>query len=323
MEKPCCTPEFRSFRDYYEFMCETTDAIGQNLTDPRRRYRISPVTTISSGYDSAAISVFAKRLGCRRAWSLTSAITMFFFKNDSGRAAGQVLGLDVKEVQRKRSRFRDEELIWAGNGFSESIALTLFDYDDDLTFLFTGNHAGILWNKARHHAAYLHRSDVAGSGLTEYRLHKGIIQCPLAFSGISRAQQVEDISFLDEMRPWTLQRKRYNRPIARRILEEAGVPRHTFGMKKAAVSPWVVFWATDKAKSRELAEFLRKNGFRVVFTWGPFQGFVDSVKMASHAIGSKFLKFSPIRGNYYHYPQNGHLLWALEHLGQQYRTGSR
>jgi hypothetical protein len=75
------------------------------------------------------------------------------------------------------------------------------------------------------------RLDVAGHGLAELRLVVGFIQLPVPFIGARRKADIIRITESAEMDPWRL-RNDYDRPIARRLAEEAGVPRHMFGQSK-------------------------------------------------------------------------------------------
>jgi hypothetical protein len=79
--------------------------------------------------------------------------------------------------------------------------------------------------------ATMRRLDVGGHGLGEARLTAGFIHLPLPFIGARRKEDIVTITESPEMDPWRL-RNTYDRPIARRISEEAGVPRHIFGQLK-------------------------------------------------------------------------------------------
>ena len=67
----------------------------------------------------------------------------------------------------------------------------------------------------------------------ELRLNLGFIQLPLPFMGARRKAEVIAITESEEMRPWRINTA-YDRPIPRRIAEEAGIPRHAFGQSKYA-----------------------------------------------------------------------------------------
>ena len=100
--------------------------------------------------------------------------------------------------------------------------------------LITGFFGGQIWSVNPHDTTPLARTDFSGLTLSEFRLGAGFINCdPAAWAG----RQIEDvvrISRSEEMRPWVgdVSPPAYRRPIPRRIAEEAGVPRESFGRRK-------------------------------------------------------------------------------------------
>ena len=83
------------------------------------------------------------------------------------------------------------------------------------------------------HTAFLRR-DTSGTDVGEYRLVAGFIQCALPFIGGRQLGEILQISHHPELKPWDIGGP-YSRPICRRIVEDAGVPRDTFGMYKRAL----------------------------------------------------------------------------------------
>jgi hypothetical protein len=79
------------------------------------------------------------------------------------------------------------------------------------------------------------RGDPSGSALGEYRLWVGFLHCPLPFWGVRQIADVHAITRSPEMAPWDVPGN-YSRPICRRIVECAGVPRELFGQQKRAAS---------------------------------------------------------------------------------------
>lgn len=67
--------------------------------------------------------------------------------------------------------------------------------------------------------------------MAEWRLVVGVIHLPLPYIGARRRAEIVEITESAEMDPWRLGTA-YDRPIARRIAEEAGVPRQLFGQSK-------------------------------------------------------------------------------------------
>jgi hypothetical protein len=98
-------------------------------------------------------------------------------------------------------------------------------------------------------------------GLTEFRLASGFIQGAVVFIGARKRDDIFRITSSDEMKGWHVP-GRYNRPIPRRIGEEAGIPREAFGQRKMATvvenpSPHIPF--SPELRKRYEA-FLISNG---------------------------------------------------------------
>ena len=55
--KPCVSPRIHDFEAYRTFLVHTATMLGRNLSDARRKFAITPLTGISRGYDSPAVSV--------------------------------------------------------------------------------------------------------------------------------------------------------------------------------------------------------------------------------------------------------------------------
>ena len=81
----------------------------------------------------------------------------------------------------------------------------------------------------------IRRGDLGGHGMGELRLALGFVQLPLPFMGARQKADIVRITESSEMDPWRLGNA-YDRPIPRRIAEEAGVPRHLFGQSKDGLS---------------------------------------------------------------------------------------
>ena len=106
----------------------------------------------------------------------------------------------------------------------------------DGTVLLTGFTGDAVWGKkvADEHG-HLLRTDASGLCLTEYRLHTGSIHCPVPFWGARQASEISAIGRSKDLEQWDVGGKDA-RPICRRIVEEAGVPRAWFGHGKRGVS---------------------------------------------------------------------------------------
>jgi len=222
---------FADFADYKRFLDATVTAIAANATDPRRKVRYAPVVTISTGYDSPATAVLARAVGCAEAVTFRrSRAKADGDRDDCGAGIGAILGLRVAVYDRldylTQTGFPEAE-----GGISEFLSLAPAL---DRRLLFTGFN-GTIWERCRKPDVVLRRTVDSGNNLGELRLRKGFVHVAVPYLGCASYPSIYRISNSEEMRPWMLG-CRYDKPIPRRIAEEAGVPREMFGMEKKAAA---------------------------------------------------------------------------------------
>ena len=250
---------FSSFEDYREFLWTTADRLAANANSGHRSIPLDLLTTISSGYDSPAAAVVARRMGCRKAVTLSGARSLFP-RQDSGAKIAESLNLRCKAYSRAKRGSEDEIYFWAALGHPQDEHFANFDYPDGVTILFTGQFGGNIWAIDSHFRSPFERSDWSGLGFTEYRLKKGLIHCPVPFWGSDQFDSILRISRSPEMKPWVLGGE-YDRPIPRRLVEDAGVPRHLFGVRKSATQYDDQFlWPRNRQLSEDLKTYLRRKG---------------------------------------------------------------
>jgi len=276
--KPVTAPPFGSFGEYRDFLFRTADRFADNSASPGRRHRIEPLVALSRGYDSSLAAVIAKRGGCTRAATVEQARRRpgaVWARSDSGAVAAAALGLHCDRHDREQRDYPYEDAVWACLGNAGDLNLTLFDYPEPLCLLYSGFHGDKVWDRARHDMSDpLARVDTSGSRFSECRLSLGVFTCSPAFWGIQRAQQVQDIGFSEEMAPWTL-RSGYDRPIPRRIVEEAGVPRAAFGVRKRASGfPQRMVAPVSRGLRDDFTEFLGSLGRDAMPGWKASLSFV-------------------------------------------------
>jgi hypothetical protein len=238
-------PPPHNYRDYVSFLEGTLQRVFANAGDAQRRWTYRPVTMLSQGYDTAAISSLASRAGCREAVSFRRSNSAHGYVDDSGSVIAPYLGLSVTEYERtdyeKLPEHRDDEFYiepWGGDR-----PLALMEKQLAGSLLLSGRFCDNLWARgggARRGLPGLNglpllqdpaAHSLAGVALGEFRLKTGFIHFPLACSGGLHAPVIHAITDSKAMRPWSVGGS-YDRPIARRIAEEAGVPRHLFGQIK-------------------------------------------------------------------------------------------
>ena len=78
-------------------------------------------------------------------------------------------------------------------------------------------------------------SGLGGLSLTEFRLQSGFIHCPIAYLGVQAIDKIRKIGCMDDMQAWATPGQ-YDRPVPRRIVEQAGLQRGSFALRKTAVN---------------------------------------------------------------------------------------
>jgi len=105
--------------------------------------------------------------------------------------------------------------------------------------LLTGYAGGSLWNPNRRlRPLDLARSDTSGLSLAEFRLWCGALHVPVPTLGYHLALQILALAERPEMAPWRVEGY-YDKPVARRILVEAGVPEGALARESRAAT---VLW---------------------------------------------------------------------------------
>lgn len=227
-----------AFRSYDEYLSRLTAALGSALANAAPG--MEPLVTISSGYDSAAVAALSVPFGCRRAVTVAEGkpVPRSDSLSDSGAVVGRMLGLQVESFERLAYLRRDDlvEAEFLATGFSGE-EVVLVDMAETLagTVLLSGFFGDGMWWMNRPRRATLWRSDQSGSSLGEWRLRVGFVHVPLPCFGGRHYRSTQAISRLPEMKPWMLGRA-YDKPIPRRILEGAGIPRGAFADTKRAAS---------------------------------------------------------------------------------------
>jgi hypothetical protein len=129
--------------------------------------------------------------------------------------------------------------------------------------MLTGFHGDKIWGKSPYSRDSLlphpeiKRGDPSGLTMTEFRLSAGFINCPVPFWGARRIHEVVAISRHPSMKPWDVPGY-YSRPICRRIVETAGVPREVFGIAKRAGS--VTERVLTEASKRDYLAWCARHG---------------------------------------------------------------
>lgn len=262
------TPPFNSFDDYYNYLLTSASLLASNATSKQRAYPVEILTTISTGYDSPTAAIVARHAGCRKALTLTRARSIFT-RSDSGAKIARQLNLECEEYESPKSTSPETEpYFWAVRGEPADANLSVFKFPETPSMLFTGYNGDVVWGTHFKQKHLIARKGLTGLGLCEYRLKKAFFHCPVPFWGITRAKELQTLSKSRELKPWSVGGD-YDRPICRRIIEEAGVPREWFGLQKKATtfSPVAERRPINKLSRRRFELFIKERGLPLTPQW--------------------------------------------------------
>lgn len=233
-------PEPRDYEHYRSLLDAAVRRTFANAADNNRTCRFRPIAAVSRGYDSVAAAAVASQAGCREALTYRQSNSIRGWIDDDGGSICEALGLAVETAD--RSAFHalppDRQAEWflspVSNGEN---ALGACEYLLEGRVLVTGRRGETTWGTGRQTRGSRlgNRGNVimTGPDSIEQRLRCGYVQLHVPMIAARHGQALHRINSATEMDAWTAEGAAYQRPAARRIAEEAGVPREAFGMEKA------------------------------------------------------------------------------------------
>ena len=255
-----------SYGQYHQMLKDTLIHIKDNYESTARKIPISPFTTLSTGYDSTAVSCLARDIGVKKCFTTKKSslnFPNFFFKNsiDDGTPIAEQLNLDIFYLSFPTpDNMSEDELFFLAMPFSkfsgkilnETVFYSMAQFIEDnckAAVVFCGYHGDKVWDiylTKRFLNDQIRRGDTSGLNLSEIRLKSGFINVPVPFISARNVKDINKISNSAEMKQWKLNNS-YDRPIPRRIAEDSGVSRDSFGMKKKFVAMY-----NEYPKNKEL-----------------------------------------------------------------------
>jgi len=230
--------QFASFADYKRRLTEATASLLANAAG------YPPLISLSAGYDSAAVAAVAAAVGCHEAVGFLTArrSPRDGSVDDSGAVVAAALGMGFEAFDRlaysgEHSK-PEAEFLATGQAGEEIIFSGLAQKLRRRTLL-NGYWAGTQWAMShRDDWRHIWPSTSAGASITEFRLRNDFFFVPLPCFAAVGKPDAPSLLDLPEMEPYRVG-GHYDRPIPRRLAEEAGVKRGTFGVTKHAAN--VVF----------------------------------------------------------------------------------
>jgi hypothetical protein len=179
--------------------------------------------------------VLAKKAGCKEALTFRDARPTPEYPDgppDSGESIAAHLGMDVTCFDRRS--YQDVPAYTEAENEGFPLVFAALAPKLPRRLLLTGFH-GAVWSRVSMIvSADMQSADYSGSSLTEFRLRVGFLHLAVPFLGCTSLPSIHRISTSPEMRPWSTMTG-YDKPIARRLVEEAGIPCESFAVAKRAV----------------------------------------------------------------------------------------
>jgi hypothetical protein len=279
VDKPM-PPRFHNYAQYRAYLADCAAGLTKNARDPSRTRPMAVASTQSRGYDTTAVNAVFSQFGIDQTFTVTRSKGRGAYVerdhasegDDDGTEIASLLGIPVVQINRRAFEGigeSDEHILHASqHGNQDANLLEAFHQISRPSLLLTGVF-GEVWATRRFYCGQegqyitpaLSKFDLGGHGLGEVRLEYGFVDVPFPYLGARRRRDIYDITHSPEMVPWRLDND-YDRPIARRMAEDAGVPRQWFGQLKMAsvvetAQPQVPW---NAALRREFYEFMVQEG---------------------------------------------------------------
>jgi len=319
----------QSFEQYQQHLKHSLHTIRQNSENKARRKPLLAYSTISRGYDSTATTVLTRDLGITKAFTSrrsSSGIHPWLSPNaaiDDGSQIAKALGIDVGFLDYVPEDIDEDETLFICPSPAEP-ELAFYHACREIrsntqpSLLFTGYHGDKLWSRSpgeKYLDSAIIRGDTSGLNLSEVRLESGFINVPVPFMYASQIASLNRISNAPEMMPWSI-KGNYDRPIPRRMAEEAGLARSDFGTRKKAVISFYDL-PVNRVCRQQFLEFL-KNRFGITAKDVFLHSRLDKLLFLSRKTISKVLGVAgfktrePLSRSSLDLPYKMHL-WALSH----------
>jgi len=247
---------FGSFSDYRDRLVAHVRSAFDNAPG------YSPAVAMSAGYDSTAAAAVGAAAGCRRALTFRTGRAWAGHRGDADSCdvAADALGLTVDRFDRlayQQLLDAPEAEFLATGVTGEDVVFRSLERALPSTLLMTGFWGGAAWRGFDR--TNLSRIDLSGASLGEFRLRVDMIHLPMPYIGGLQQPSFSAFRSSPELRPYSVGGG-YDEPVARRLAEEAGVPRSSFGVQKLAASQRLNLYGLKAMSASGRASFERFAG---------------------------------------------------------------
>jgi hypothetical protein len=233
-------PAFPDFASYREYLLDQMRSVFANAADPARRCRYRPIVALSAGYDSPAAAVMAHEAGCTEGFTFRQPVDRPGTDEDSGAAIARTIGLGVQEYDtfsyRQRSDLPEIEFIASSFGGGQ-VYLAATGNALSGRIVVSGYGGDRVWDKAYGLGRWPQFPFYSGGySQAEFFARAPALDFSVPLIGARGFADIGAISRSAAMQSWSVGGD-YDRPIPRRITEQAGVPRGSFAVRKRRVTP--------------------------------------------------------------------------------------
>lgn len=224
---------FSDFADYKQKVIDILAAIKSNASDIARKMPYGMISTISRGYDAPSVCALAKCVGCDEVFTFVDNAA------DDGTEIANILG--YSNIHRVNSKeYKSNEKFLEAEAFASGETDPVFINFEDLyrnKLLLLGERGDSVYERLHCNANNNYDFHVgnqlsqASQTIFENMLKNNSVVIAVPLIGGDRWTDLARISKSEEMQTFSIG-EHYDRPIARRLLEEASVKREMFGQNK-------------------------------------------------------------------------------------------
>ena len=255
----------KDFEQYYSLITDSLTAIRENACNESRRYTMRLYSTLSSGYDSTAVTCLAKDVETSICFTTKPGISQKSRQLEDGSRIADVLQMESVLLDPEDTNVSENEVWFLAPTYEGCEVIfdrmaTHIENSNEPSVVLTGYHGDKIWDrgsKGKYLSDEIIRGDTSGLNLSEIRLKSGFINVAVPFMFARSISDIVKFANCQSMAEWQTNDD-YDRPIPRRIAETHGVPRQYFGQKKKTV---LTYYSKpiNKKLGQEFENYLRHN----------------------------------------------------------------
>ena len=263
---------FGGFEEYHSQLIHSLFAMGDNARSESRRRPMASYSTLSSGYDSTAVTCLAKDMKIHRCFTTRPGHSRKSRKLEDGGKIADVLGMESLLLDPEEKNISENEVWFLAHTYDGCEVIfgrmaMHIENKNKPSLVLTGYHGDKIWDRAskgKYLSDEIIRGDTSGLNLSEIRLKAGFVNLAVPFIFARSIKDIVRISNTQSMSTWQTNDD-YDRPIPRRIAETHGVPRDYFGQRKHAVLAYYSKPINKKLR-RDFHRYLHKSlGIRSLY----------------------------------------------------------